>query len=56
MHLKQIETILKAHSVPYYIKNNQIYADSMISGTKLFDCTENVTNWTKKQLYVWLGY
>lgn len=56
MTLKQIENILKAHSVPYYIENGHIYADSMINGTEIFKHTENATRWTKKQLYTWLGY
>lgn len=56
MTLKQIESILKAHSVPYYIENDHIYADSMIADTEIFEHTENVTDWTKNQLYIWLGY
>lgn len=56
MTLKQIESILKEHSVPYYIENDHIYADSMIADTEIFDSVENVTEWTKKKLYTWLGY
>lgn len=56
MTLKQIENILKLHNVPYYIENDCIYADSMIADTEIFECTKNVTQWTQKQLYAWLGY
>lgn len=56
MTLKHIENILKSHNVPYYIENGCIYADSMVSDTDVFEHVENVTNWTKKKLYSWLGY
>lgn len=53
---KKIIKILKAHGAPYKVVNGQILADSMISGTKLFEQTENVTDWTGEQLFIWLGY
>lgn len=56
MALKQIENILKAHSVPYYIENGCIYADSMKADTEVFEHIKNVTDWNKRKLYIWLGY
>lgn len=53
------ETIIKAlnaHGIPNYTKDGRIYADSMISGTYLYEITEDVTNWTRPQLLSWLGY
>ncbi len=51
-----IEKILKAHSVPYYEKNGRIFADSMLAGTEIFEEVEDVTGFSKKKLYEWLGY
>lgn len=56
MTLNNIAKILKMHSIPYYIKGNRIYADSMIGGTELFEATDDMTDWTWPQLYSWLGY
>jgi hypothetical protein len=52
----QIKQILKDHGAPYYEENGNIFADSMISGTKLFEQTENVTKWSYSKLMTWLGY
>jgi hypothetical protein len=51
-----IKQILKNHGVPCYEINGNVYADSMISGTKLFERVENVTLWSRTQLMTWLGY
>lgn len=56
MTLERIARILDAHSVPHYEKDGHIYADSMISGTELFEEVEDVTNWTASKLAAWLGY
>lgn len=53
---KQITNILKQHSIPYLIQGGRILADSMIAFTPLFTETVDVTNYTKNQLYSWLGY
>lgn len=53
---EKIKKILDLHSVPNYIENGNIFADSMLSGTKKFEEVENMTGWTRKQLYDWLGY
>ena len=52
----QIKQILTAHSVPFYMEAGNIYADSMIGGTALFEETVNVTNFSRAQLLSWLGY
>lgn len=53
---KQITTILKQHSVPYMIQDGRILADSMQAFTPVFYETVDVTNYTMRQLYDWLGY
>lgn len=52
----KIIRILNAHSVPYYEADGRIYADSMLSGTEVFEKVEDVTDWTLKSLLAWLGY
>ena len=56
MTIQEIARILKYHSVPFKIENNNIYADSMINGTALFEKVENCTRWSRKKLFIWLGY
>lgn len=56
MSTKAITSILNDHGVPYFWDNGNIYADSMISGTAIFEQVENVTSWSRQQLYIWLGY
>ena len=53
---KEITTILKQHSVPYTIQDGRILADSMQAFTPVFYETVDVTNWTAKKLFNWLGY
>lgn len=53
---KQITTILKQHSVPYKIENGHILADTMQAFTPVFYETVDVTSWTEKKLFAWLGY
>lgn len=52
----EITRILKAHGVRYYVKDGNIYADSMESGTAIFEKVENVTEWNRIKLRNWLGY
>lgn len=54
--IEAIAKILKNHNVPFYIKNNRIYADSMMGGTVEFETVEDLTEFTKVNLYNWLGY
>ena len=56
MTAKRIAKILEQLSVPFYEQNGRIYADSMLSGTKLFEEIIDVTEWTRKELFDWLGY
>ena len=56
MKVEYIEKILISHSVPYFVKDGHIFADSMMSGTELFEVVEDLTALTKKQLYELLGY
>ena len=51
-----IKAILNTHGVPYFEKDGRIYADSMIAYTKPFEYIEDVTDWSKQQLFSWLGY
>ena len=52
----EIAKILELHGVPYYEKDGAIYADSMISGTTLFEEVVKITGMTRRALYTWLGY
>ena len=56
MKEREIISILKAHYIPYRIENGQIYADTMECGTEVFENVVNVTNWSRKRLFDWLGY
>lgn len=56
MTIEKIRKILDLHSIPNYTQNGNIYADSMEAGTKEFEKVENVTGWSRSQLYAWLGY
>lgn len=51
-----IKGILISHSIPFYEKNGEIFADSMLAHTEMFQYVENVSRWSKRELYVWLGY
>lgn len=56
MTIKTITAILDRHSIPYLIQDNRVLADSMIAFTPLFSETVDVTNYSRDQLYSWLGY
>lgn len=56
MEISRIKKILDAHSVPNYIKDGHIFADSMLAFHEKFEIVEDVTGFTKSQLYAWLGY
>ena len=56
MTITQISKILDLHSVPYFIENGRIYADSMNSLVLLWDQVIDLTNYTRRQLLDWLGY
>lgn len=53
---ERIQKILDNHSVPYYVWRGRIYADAMTAGVPVFDEVIDVTDWTIRELYEWLGY
>lgn len=55
-NIRTIRRILDAHSIPHYVKDGRIYADSMIAGTEKFECVEDCTDWSRQELFSWLGY
>lgn len=56
MNIERIAEILTLHSVPYRIEGGRIYADTMAAGSTLFEEVEDLTGYTRSQLYAWLGY
>ena len=48
--------LLNAHGVPFYEKDNNIYADSMEAFTPIFEKVINLTGKNKKFILEWLGY
>lgn len=49
--------ILKAHCITYKIDNNRVIADDVYTQNGVtYTNTIDVTDYTKKQLYTWLGY
>lgn len=53
---EKICKILGLHSVPYFVKDGRVFADSMLSGTETFEIVEDLTNISRRALYFWLGY
>ena len=56
MTVKKIARILDAHSVPYFIANGRIIADTMCAGLPLWEETADLTDYTLRELKEWLGY
>lgn len=56
MKIQTIKKILNNHGIPHYEKDGNIYADSMESGTELFENVVNVTTFSRTELFDWLGY
>lgn len=52
----RIKHILDSHGIPNFIEDGRIYADSMASGTALFEEVIDLTNISRAGLYAWLGY
>lgn len=48
--------VLTDHSIPHKIVHGRLMVDSMRSDTEVFEELEDVTDWSKSQLYLWLGY
>jgi len=56
MKIECIAKILDLHSVPHFTKDGRIYADSMQAFTELFEEVEDLTDFSRSELYSWLGY
>lgn len=56
MDTLKVSKILERHGIPFCIDNGRIFADSMVNGTKTFENTIDLTNFTVSELYSWLGY
>lgn len=57
MRRETIIKILDMHFIPWRMtQSGRIQADSMIGGTRVFEIVEDVTDWSRSQLYDWLGY
>ena len=54
--IERIKNVLELHGVPCYEESGRLYADSMISGTCVFEKVEDVTEWSRDRLLSWLGY
>lgn len=51
MTIEDIALTLETHSVPYYIKNDRIYADTMDAAKADLEEVEDLTDYTCSQLY-----
>lgn len=56
MSIKTIARILDNHSIPYFIQNDHIYADSMEAFTPLFSEVIDITDWNRDSIFSLLGY
>lgn len=56
MTIEYIAKVLTQHSIPFQIENHRVYVDCMLAGTETFEQIVDVTDWTKSELYAWLGY
>ena len=56
MTTTKIQSILDSHGVPNFIAAGRIFADSMGAFTAPFEEIEDVTDFTRAELYAWLGY
>ena len=56
MKIETIERILNLHGVPCKIENGKIYADSMHSNKKELEEVIDVTEYSQKELFEFLGY
>lgn len=56
MSIIKIQTILDAHGVPNFIAAGRIFADSTGAFTAPFEEIEDLTDYTRAELFAWLGY
>lgn len=57
MNNQEIKKILTAHGIDNYNENGQLYAITIYTKNgQAYEEPENVTGYTKKQLFEYLGY
>jgi len=56
MSIIKIQTILDAHGMPNFIAAGRIFADSMGAFTAPFEEIEDLTDYSRAELFAWLGY
>lgn len=56
MSIVKIQTILDAHGVPNFIAAGHIFADSKGAFTAPFEEIEDLTDYSRAELFAWLGY
>ena len=56
MTLAKIQAILDDHGVPNFIAAGRIFADSMVAFTAPFEEIEDLTDYSRAELFAWLGY
>ena len=56
MSIIKIKTILDSNGVPNFIAAGRIFADSMGAFTALFEEIDDLTDYSRDELYAWLGY
>ena len=56
MTIERIKSILDSHGVPNFIAAGRIFAASMCAFTDPFEEIEDLTDYTRAELFAWLGY
>lgn len=56
MSIIKIQAVLDAHGVPNFIAAGRIFADSMGAFTAPFEEIEDLTDYSRAELFAWLGY
>jgi hypothetical protein len=56
MTIERIKSILDSHGVPNFIAAGRIWADTMTAHTALFEEVEDLTDYSRADLFAWLGY
>ena len=56
MSISKIQSILDSHGVPSFISAGRIFADSMGAFTAPFEEIEDLTDYSRAELFAWLGY
>ena len=56
MNIERRKKILDFHFTPWFERDGRLYADSMLADTSTFEEVIDITDWTLRELYDWLGY